>query len=182
MTAFTYGRGAFVLNSAAPCSIDATTFCAGSDSRFKVRVTWNTSDGRSGAGQAVVLTSDTGYFWFFSSNNVEMVIKVVDGRAVNGKFWVFAAGLTNVNVVITVTDTQTGEVKTYSNPQGMAFLPIQDTSAFSTTPGESVRAPAGDSSAQAAANRRVGGRQISRPSDDTAARGHGVSMKSPGQN
>jgi hypothetical protein len=52
----------------------------------------------------------------------------------NSRFWVFAGGLTNVRVVMTVTDTQTGTVKTYTNPQGVAFQPIQDTSAFATCP------------------------------------------------
>jgi hypothetical protein len=41
--------------------------------------------------------------------------------------------LTNVNVVIAVTDTQTGAVKTYTNPQGAAFEPIQDTDSFAGT-------------------------------------------------
>jgi hypothetical protein len=36
--------------------------------------------------------------------------------------------------VITVTDTEAGTVKTYTNPQGTAFQPIQDTSAFAGTP------------------------------------------------
>ena len=31
---------------------------------------------------------------------------------------------------MTVTDMQTGAVRTYTNPQGTAFLPIQDTAAF----------------------------------------------------
>jgi len=65
--------------------------------------------------QAVPLTGDTGYFWFFSSNNVELVIKVVDGRAFNGFFWVFYGALSDVAYTITVTDTQTGGIKTYSN-------------------------------------------------------------------
>src|SRR5262249_34949492 len=112
------------------CAVDATTLCL-NGSRFQVRVAWATTDGRNGSGQAVTLTSDTGYFWFFSENNVEMVIKVVDGRPVNNKFWVFAGGLTNVRVVITVTDTATGAVKNYVNPQGVAFQPIQDTNGFS---------------------------------------------------
>ena len=45
-----------------------------------------------------------------------------------------AGGLTDVNVVLTVTDTMTGLVRTYVNPQGTAFQPIQDTSAFATCP------------------------------------------------
>jgi hypothetical protein len=38
--------------------------------------------------------------------------------------------LTNVSVTLTVTDTVTGAVRTYTNPQGTAFAPIQDTNAF----------------------------------------------------
>jgi hypothetical protein len=111
------------------CTPDAMTLCLNSG-RFSVVTTYQTQAGASGPGQAVAMTGDTGYFWFFSSNNVEMVLKVVDGRAVNSHYWVFAGGLTNVRVVTTVTDTQTGIVRTYVNPLNTAFLPLQDTSAF----------------------------------------------------
>ena len=121
------------------CSPDGSTLCLNTG-RFKVQAAWMTADGASGAGRAVILTGDTGYFWFFSSNNIEIVVKVVDGRAVNSYFWVFAGGLTNVSVVLTVTDTQTGLSKTYRNPQGAPFQPIQDTAAFQSSatlePGE----------------------------------------------
>ena len=72
----------------------------------------------SGHGTAVPLTGDTGYFWFFNSANVELVVKVLDGRAVNGHFWVFYGALSNVQYTITVTDTQTGAVKTYATERG----------------------------------------------------------------
>jgi len=111
------------------CSADATTLCL-NGGRFKVQVRWTTPQDQTGPGQAVTLTSDTGYFWFFSASNVEIVVKVLDGRAFNARFWVFAGGLTNVAVVLTVTDTFTGAIRTYANPQGVAFQPIQDTSAF----------------------------------------------------
>ena len=48
-----------------------------------------------------------------------------------------------MNVIVMVTDTQTGAVKTYVNPQaasftdtrtGTPFEPIQDTNAFATCP------------------------------------------------
>jgi hypothetical protein len=105
-----------------------------SNNRFKVDVTWHTSDGKKGTGNPVALTGDTGYFWFFNSSNVEMVIKVVDGCGFGGHYWVFAGGLTNVRTTITVTDTMTGKFRTYINPQGVPFQPIQDTSAFSQCP------------------------------------------------
>jgi hypothetical protein len=98
--------------------------------RFLVEATWETSQPLTGDGHGVLLTADTGYFWFFNSANVEAVVKVLDGCGVNNHFWVFAAGLTNVEVVLTVTDQTAQTVKTYTNPLNQQFAPIQDTSAF----------------------------------------------------
>ena len=67
--------------------------------------------------------------WFFQPSNVELVVKVLDGRAVNGRFWVFYGALSNVEYTITVTDTVTGAVKTYFNPQGN-LASVADTEAF----------------------------------------------------
>ena len=118
---------------AAPCAAGPTSLCL-AGGRFRVDVAWQTRDGNTGTGQAVSLTPDTGYFWFFGETNVEMVIKVLDACSFNGKFWVYAGGLTDVRTTITVTDTLTGAAKTYTNPQGTAFRPIQDSSAFGTCP------------------------------------------------
>lgn len=115
------------------CTPNATTLCL-NNGRFRVTATFATSAGQSGNGMAVAETTDTGMFWFFSSNNIEMIIKVVNGCALNSRYWVFAGGLTNVAVTITVTDTSSGQQRTYSNPQGVAFQPIQDTNAFATCP------------------------------------------------
>ncbi|MEO8432117.1 MAG: S8 family serine peptidase [Acidobacteriota bacterium] len=117
------------LSSSATCTANATTLCL-NGGRFKVQVAWQVpSQSRSGVGTAVPLTGDTGHFWFFSSNNVELVIKAVDGRALNNKFWVFYGALSDVQYTITVTDTTTGAVKTYSNPSG-TLASVADTSAF----------------------------------------------------
>ena len=78
-------------------------------------------------GTAVQLTPDTGYFWFFSPSNLEVVVKVLDACTVDGYFWVFGGGLTNLGVQMTVLDTFTGVSKVYSNTEGQAFQPIQDT-------------------------------------------------------
>jgi hypothetical protein len=115
------------------CTGSSTRLCL-NGSRFQVEARWTTQDGDSGAGRAVALTSDTGYFWFFDQTNVEVVVKVLDGCGVNGRYWVFAGGLTNTRVRLTVTDTQTGASKQYTNPQGTAFQPIQDTAAFTGCP------------------------------------------------
>jgi phospholipase C len=132
------------------CVEGDASLCVRSD-RFQVVVSWVTASGQSGGGHAAVLTADTGTFWFFDKANVEVVVKVLDGCALSGTFWVFAGGLTNVQATIQVTDTFTGAVRTYGNPQGTAFQPVQDTNAFATCGAE---AP-GPASARRAASHRL---------------------------
>ena len=132
-----YTKTFTVTATSAVCTPNSTTLCLNAN-RFAVSVTWVTLSSRtgdeqaaaaSGNGQAVSLTGDTGYFWFFSANNVELVIKVVDGRAFNNFYWVFYGALSNVQYTITVTDTLTGAVKVYNNPQGN-LASVADTAAF----------------------------------------------------
>jgi hypothetical protein len=97
--------------------------------RFAVEAAWKDFQGKTGTGTAVPLSGDTGFFWFFAPTNVEVVAKVLDGRALGGKFWFFYGALSNVEYTLTVTDTQTGAVKTYRNPSGQ-FGSVADTAAF----------------------------------------------------
>ncbi len=97
--------------------------------RFEARVSWAKPDGTTGTGTAVPVTGDTGYFWFFDEANVELMIKVLDGRAVNGHWWVFYGALSNVEYTLVVTDSQTGASKSYFNPLGQ-FASRGDTQAF----------------------------------------------------
>jgi subtilisin-like proprotein convertase family protein len=123
-----------------PCAPGDQTLCLTPDTgttvgRFRVTATWRTADGQTGAAQAIPLTTDTGYFWFFAPTNVEVVVKVLNACAGSKpRFWVFAGGLTNTRVDLIVEDTKTGARTVYGNPQGVAFKPIQDTSAFATCP------------------------------------------------
>ena len=105
------------------------------DRRFAVEVEWRDPQGGAGPCHAVALTEDSGYCWFFDSENVELVVKVLNACAPPfDHYWVFAAGLTNVQLGLTVLDTATGDLLRYDNPQGRAFQPIQDISAFDTCP------------------------------------------------
>jgi len=115
------------------CTPDGTTLCL-NNGRFRVQATFDTGGGLSGPAQVFKLTNETGYLWFFNSGNVEVVIKVLNACSYNQKYWVYAAGLTDQRVVLSVTDTQTQIVKTYINPQGRPFQPILDSSAFGTCP------------------------------------------------
>jgi hypothetical protein len=111
------------------CSPGSTTLCL-QDGRFQVKAFWQRSPlGPVAEARAVPLTGDTGYFFFFDETNVELVVKVLDGRSYNGHFWVFYGALSNLGYSITVTDTQTGEVRNYVNPPGK-LASVADTSAF----------------------------------------------------
>jgi hypothetical protein len=61
------------------------------------------------------MTGDTGGFWFFDEDNVELMVKVLDGRRVNGHWWVFYAGLSDVEYTLTVHSAFSDPV-TYTNP------------------------------------------------------------------
>jgi len=115
------------------CAPSATAMCL-NDNRFKVEATFETRSGQTGQAKVVKLTEDTGYLWFFDSSNVEAVVKVLDACPINDRFWVFAGGLTDVRVDLRVTDTKEELLRTYANPLGVPFAPVQDTSAFATCP------------------------------------------------
>jgi hypothetical protein len=102
---------------AGACVAAATRLCL-QGGRFAVEVAWRDFDGNRGAGRAVPLTADTGSFWFFDAANVELMVKVLDGRGLNGKFWVFYGALSSVEYTLTVTDTATGRTARYENPSG----------------------------------------------------------------
>jgi hypothetical protein len=111
------------------CQAGDTRLCLNGD-RFQVEVAWkNPFDGSTGSGHAVPLTDDTGAFWFFGESNLELLVKVLDGRAVNGNFWVYSGALSNVEYTITVTDTIAGRVRTYHNAP-FQFSSFADVGAF----------------------------------------------------
>ena len=86
--------------------------------RFQATVNWHTPDGHTGVGTPLTLTDVSGMFWFFDPANIELVVKVIDARTLNGKFWVFYGALSDVQYDLTVTDTTTGFSHTYHNNQG----------------------------------------------------------------
>ncbi|MEM7582943.1 MAG: hypothetical protein AAF560_06150 [Acidobacteriota bacterium] len=112
------------------CEPDNRTLCLGEGGRFKVQIDWTDFSGNTGDGiVAGLATEDTGSFWFFDPANIEMVVKALDGRQNNGRLWIFYGSLTNVEFEMTVTDTETGLVRTYTNPAGN-FASVGDTVAF----------------------------------------------------
>lgn len=99
--------------------------------RFRVEVTWRDFEGHTGPGHAAPPAGDdSALFWFFGPDNWELLVKVLDGCAVNGRYWVFSAATTNVGYTLTVTDTLTGRTARYENPAGRTAPAVTDTAAF----------------------------------------------------
>ena len=97
---------------------------------FDIAVTAHTADGDF-VGKKAGGTADSAVLTFFSANNWEMLVKVLDGCAINQNYWVFAASATDVGFTLTVTDRTTGAQKTYRNRLGQPAVAITDTAAFS---------------------------------------------------
>lgn len=115
------------------CTPSATTLCL-LDGRFQVEVRWRSGQTSQQFASGQNLTPDSAFFWFLNADNPEIFVKIRNACSVFDRIWVFAAGLTDVEVLISVIDTRTGAAKSYLNPQGRAFVAVQDTGAFATCP------------------------------------------------
>ena len=109
--------------------------------RFYITVTWQTADGSQGWGVPVQLTDNPttgkggGYWWFFNQDNPEVFVKILNACSFSPYYWVFATGLTDVEVHVQVEDTaHFGEVWTMDSVLGVPFPPNTDTNAFATCP------------------------------------------------
>lgn len=108
-----------ITSSVVACSPSSTTACIrGGD--FAVEVT---------NGRVAATAFESVAFYFFSSTNWEVLVKVLNGCAINGRYWVFAAGATGQSYSITVRDHRQNPfpiTKTFGSQ-----CPVADVEAFS---------------------------------------------------
>ena len=71
-----------------------------------------------------------GIFWFFCDDNPELLVKVLDGCAHNGRHWLFAAAATNAAFTLEVVDTVSGRRRSYGNEDLASAAPVLDSAAF----------------------------------------------------
>lgn len=98
------------------CLPDDETICLGG--RFSFKVTAREHDGSAPIHATARTPSELHGFFSFPSltgnpDNPEVFVKLIDGRAVNGHWWVFWGGLTNLDYDITVRDSITRKEKTF---------------------------------------------------------------------
>ncbi|MEP6768818.1 MAG: hypothetical protein ABJC61_09125 [Acidobacteriota bacterium] len=93
-----------------------------------MRLVWRSPAGPAAA-RPFPMTDNAAAFWFFGANNLEVVVKIVDGRALNGSFWIFGGNLTDIEYDLTVTDRVTGRSWT-RHKDGGTLESFADTTPF----------------------------------------------------
>ncbi|HEX5720100.1 MAG TPA: hypothetical protein VF179_28345 [Thermoanaerobaculia bacterium] len=128
-------RKTLIVHEATGCVPSDTALCL-QGGRFRIEVDWKDFQGNAGKGHAIPLAQrhDSGLFWYFQEENIELTVKVLDGCNLGGHWWVFLSSGSTVEHTVTVTDTETGRKNTYKNGFGEAAPLISDTSAFSCNP------------------------------------------------
>jgi hypothetical protein len=129
-----HAPAAFLNGAVAPsCSPTATSLCF--EGRFAVSVSFITSAGATGVGTVVPgASSASGLFWFFTSDNWELLVKAINGCGLNSRWWVFSAATTHVSYRLNVVDVTSGVRKLYFNYQGISAPAVTDTDAMAVCP------------------------------------------------
>lgn len=120
----------------AACVPSARRLCLG-EGKFAAELSWRDAAGRTRTGEAVPLTREAGYFRFDDPARPEVAVKLFDGRASNGHWWVYEGGLSRREYRLTVIDLEHGTSRVYEHPKGR-FASRLDDRAFAA--GGAVRA------------------------------------------
>ena len=106
--------------------------CAGNSSELcmlsgRFQLTLNARDPRTSKTAAGVSLSKGNEFGFYNlvgltgdPDNLEVFVKMIDARLVDGHFWLFYGGLTDFEFTLSVVDTATGKMRSYLKPAGSA--------------------------------------------------------------
>lgn len=98
--------------------------------RFLIAVSYQGYSGPIFRAYSCRMTNSAGYFFWSDRTNAEIPVKMLDACAWGnpGGHWVFAAGLTDFAVALTVFDLATGASRTYTNSLGHTFNTVIDQS------------------------------------------------------
>ncbi len=98
---------------------------------YEVRMCFEMPSGaRVDASNYHLESTASGLLYFFDRDNVEVLVKVLDGCAINGHRWVFSAPVTDLAFNLEITEQATGRAFTHRNPRGTTAATAGDTAAF----------------------------------------------------
>ncbi|HET9212923.1 MAG TPA: LamG domain-containing protein [Thermoanaerobaculia bacterium] len=131
------GVGFFTFPVALSCgSSTVNALCL--NTRFSITAKWRTNPTpgtpTDGDAHVVVAGPNSGIFWFFSSDNWEVMVKSLNACGLNNRYWVFSAATTNVFYRMEVFDIRAGVNKIYFNYPGPPAPAVTDVDAFATCP------------------------------------------------
>jgi hypothetical protein len=119
-----------------PCSASTVSaLCL--QGRFLITTTFRTATApgpSDGSGHVVVAGANSGIFWFFSSDNWEVMVKAINGCGLNNRYWIYSAATTDRFYRMEVFDTLHPTSKIYFNYAGPPAPAVTDSSAFATCP------------------------------------------------
>lgn len=100
------------------------------DGGYNIRMCYETREGTVGEGKAGVWASgQSGLLWFFTRDNAEVLIKVLDGCGFNNHRWVYVAPVTDLAFNLYVVDSQ-GNTWSHHNRLGDTASTRSDNEAF----------------------------------------------------
>ena len=121
------------------CEPDLVTACILDNQRFQVEIDWRDFNGNTGSGMVmgsgpITPMISEARFYFFNSNTQDVLMQVINGCTQNNHFQIFLSSTTNVEFTMTVTDSTSGQTRSYTNSLGETSPSILDTEAFATCP------------------------------------------------
>jgi hypothetical protein len=105
--------------------------------RFSVSAKFRTATApgpTDGDAHVVVAGANSGIFWFFSSDNWEVMVKALNACGLNSHYWIYSAATTDRFYRMNVFDVRAGVNKVYFNYAGPPAPAVTDSSAFATCP------------------------------------------------
>lgn len=123
---------------------DTLRLNAGHPFTVKLTATNQHNGNTQSAGLAIPQNDLFGYFSLPGAtgdpNNAEVFVKILDGRGINGQYWVFVGHVTDLIYDLTVTEVATDHSKTYHKDAGDQ-KGRSDTAGFDLTPTPNATSP-----------------------------------------
>ena len=106
--------------------------------RFQITTKWRTNPTpgtrTDGDGHVVIAGPNSGIFWFFSSDNWEVMVKAINACGLNNRYWIYSAATTDQFYRMEIFDFKGLRSKIYFNYPGAPAPALTDSSAFATCP------------------------------------------------
>jgi plastocyanin len=133
VVAFSGVAAAATDGSTAPCGESAQALCL-DNGRFEATVEWQDGAKRGARPTMAPESASSGLFSFSTGGELDLLLTVRDGCAVNDRYWLDVATFADAEFTLEVRDTQTGRTWVRFNPAGAAPTPLRDREAFATCP------------------------------------------------